>query len=174
MSFSHWKRWLLIAAAVMVVSACSEAPSSPFDGKPAPDFAVSPLKPAGDISLSQYKGKVVVLDFWATWCGPCRQIMPELATFQEKYKDQGFEVIGITAENRTTVQKFFEAMGPIGYTIALDSQLQANNRYRIGSLPTTVLIGRDGNVIHYEVGVDNSVGLAPLEERIKQALQQKV
>lgn len=165
---------MAMAASLLLVGACAEPPSSPLDGKPAPQVAVQPLQPGGDIRLSDYKGKVVLLDFWATWCGPCRGIMPQLGEFQEKYRDQGLVILGITDENRTTVQQFFAAVGPSKYTIAIDPTQRAGAAYGVSAMPTTVLIGRDGKVRHVETGVDTSVGIAPLEERIKAALAEKI
>jgi thiol-disulfide isomerase/thioredoxin len=139
-------------------------------GNAAPNFTVAPVKPGGDIRLADYKGKVVLLDFWATWCGPCIAIMPELGEIQKKYGDRGLAVVGVTDENATTVQKFLQSKGDLGYTLVLDRQGRTNLQFGVRSYPTTVLIGRDGKVIHYEVGVDPRAGLAELEEKIKKAL----
>ncbi|MGV3617553.1 MAG: peroxiredoxin family protein [Fimbriimonas sp.] len=165
-----------IASALFVVAllaGCSSSPpepSSPLVGKVAPAFRLPPVRPAGDISLADYKGKVVLLDFWATWCGPCVKIMPQIGELHKKHADKGLVVIGISTETPTTVAKFKERVLDPGYEMVTDTTSVVNFKYGVTNLPTTVLIGRDGKIRHYEVGADPQEGVATLEKEIEKAL----
>lgn len=160
----------------LVVLGCSdtaEGPKSPWVGKAAPAFAVKPVRPAGDITLDSLKGKVVLLDFWATWCGPCLQIMPRVSELSKKHRDAGLVVVGISNETPTTVSKFRDDRFDPGYDLAVDPGNRTNLLYGVTNLPTTVLIGRDGKVRHYEVGADPEHGIADLEKAVEAALAEK-
>lgn len=138
-------------------------------GRPAPDWT---LKDADgkDVSLKDLKGKVVVLDFWATWCGPCKKAMPLVQKLHETYKDKGLVVFGANCwENKDKDPAAF--MKENGYTYGL--LLKADDvakAYRVKGIPTFYVIGKDGKIVY------SAVGLAPeretdLEETIKTALK---
>jgi thiol-disulfide isomerase/thioredoxin len=106
-------------------------------------------------SLEQFKGKVVLLDLWATWCGPCRMEIPGFIRLQEKYRDKGFEIVGVSldpvdsrgAGGAAAVGPFVKQMG-INYTIWMVNNIQALGQYPLSrGYPTTYLIGRDGRTI---------------------------
>ena len=124
-------------------------------GKPAPDFTLQDLK--GDwISLSDFRGQPVVLNFWATWCMPCRAEIPSLEALYTKYKDQGLAVIGVNSETDYMKVKHF-AEPRISYTVLLDGTTQSQG-YDISGIPCTYYIDRKGIVRH------RSVGFAPGDE----------
>lgn len=113
-------------------------------GKPAPDFTLQ--TPDGEeVSLSDYKGKVVMINFWASWCEPCRLETPELEKAYEAHKDQGFEILGVNlAENEVTVNGFIKNQG-MTYPVVLDRDKSiAIDTYKVKPLPTSYFVDRDG------------------------------
>ena len=118
-----------------------------FRDKPAPSFTLKTVD-GKTVSLSDYKGKAVLLNFWATWCGPCKLEMPWLIDMQKKYAAQGFTVLGISEDDGSTkeVRDFMSKMGVDYPVLMYDDQL--NKAYGgIDYLPTSYYIGRDGKVI---------------------------
>lgn len=106
--------------------------------------------------LADYSGKVLIVDLWATWCGPCKQEIPHLVEIAKEYKDKGVEVIGLTNENPETdaewVKKFSEAFNinyPIGWA---NDEMQAGLTRGRNSIPQTFIIGRDGKIVRHFVG----------------------
>jgi peroxiredoxin len=121
--------------------------------KDAPDFALK--NAAGNrLSLSDYKGKVVVLNFWATWCGPCKVEIPWFIDLQKRYEAQGFTVLGVSMdEEGWSVVSPYVAQQKINYPIVVANE-DVNMRYGgIEALPTTFVIGRDGKVAYVHAGL---------------------
>lgn len=122
-----------------------------LSGKPAPEFSVRGLDGA-TYTLESLKGKPVLLDFWATWCMPCRQSMPVLEKLHQAYKDQGLVVLAVnTGEDRDTVSEFLKK-SPVPYASALSGDSGIMQAYQVSAFPTFVMIGRDGKVVAHEVG----------------------
>ena len=119
----------------------------------APEFA---LKDADGktVHLSDYRGKVVLLDFWATWCGPCKIEIPWFKEFQRRYKDKGFEVIGVSMDDDgwEAVKPFAAEMG-INYRIVIGNDSTADAYGGVSALPTTFVIDRKGKIAAVHVGV---------------------
>jgi thiol-disulfide isomerase/thioredoxin len=115
--------------------------------------------------LGQWRGKVVVVNFWATWCAPCREEIPLFVKLQEKYRDRGLQFIGIAIDQPEKVRPFAAELGMnfpilIGGVDALDLTRALGNRASV--LPFTVVIGRDGKIVSSEVGVAKEARLEPL------------
>lgn len=123
------------------------------DRKEAPEFA---LKDADGkaVRLADYRGKVVLLNFWATWCGPCKIEMPWFMEFERKYKDRGFAVIGISMDEEgwQVVKPFITDMA-VNYRVLQGDDKTAQSYGGVDALPTTFLIDRDGKVAHTLVGL---------------------
>src|SRR5258708_7836638 len=135
--------------------------------KAAPEFE---LKDADGktVRLSDYKGKVVLLDFWATWCGPCKIEIPWFIALERKYKDQGFAVIGVSMdEEGWTVVKPFISELAINYRVLQGSDSTAQLYGGVEALPTTFLIDRDGKIAATHVGL---AGKDDFEDGIKKLM----
>jgi thiol-disulfide isomerase/thioredoxin/Cu/Ag efflux protein CusF len=119
---------------------------------PAPDFTLPTLSGAS-IRFPDLRGKVVLLNFWATWCGSCRAEMPTLDALYRQYKDRGLEVLAVNLDTApiAKIQTFVDKAG-VSYRVGLDSSSSTARTYRVLVLPTTYLIDRAGNVIVREVG----------------------
>ena len=128
---------------------CSAALS--MQGESAPNFT---LKSAdGDnIRLSEYLGHVVMLNFWATWCGPCRQEMPHLNQLYETYKNLGFVVLGVNLDEKKRQARSLTSELGVTYPNVFDQDKKVSQSYRVDAMPTTVLIDRDGSVRHVHRG----------------------
>jgi cytochrome c biogenesis protein CcmG/thiol:disulfide interchange protein DsbE len=121
--------------------------------KAAPNFS---LKDSDGkmVRLSDYKGKVVLLDFWATWCGPCKIEIPWLKDFQRRYKDKGFEVIGISMDEEgwQVVKPFVSEVG-INYRVVIGDDSTAQLYGGVDALPTAFVIDREGRIAAVHVGL---------------------
>ena len=116
----------------------------------APAFTLPSLN--GEVSLSDYRGKVVYLDFWASWCGPCRQSFPWMQQMQEKYRASGVEFIAINLdENRQDAEAFMQKQG-VSFTIVFDPSGTTPKLYKIPGMPSSFIIGKDGMILFSHVG----------------------
>lgn len=126
----------------------------PLTGKPAPDFELEQLD-GGKVTLAKHKGKdVVLLDFWATWCGPCRKSLPLLADMAAKFKDKGLVFYAINQRENSKAIKDFLAAQAFKLTVALDSDGKVGSDYGVEGIPQSVLIGKDGRVQVVHIGYD--------------------
>jgi thiol-disulfide isomerase/thioredoxin len=143
--------WIL--AAVLAVPALAAA----ADG-PAPDFqlASSGGKP---VSLAQYKGQVVMINFWATWCGPCRTEMPVLEQLHKKYKPMGFTMMGVNVEPDSAGAVDWLKATPVTFPILFDTDSKVSKLYAVSGMPSTVIVDRKGKLryLHrgYKAGDEN-------------------
>jgi thiol-disulfide isomerase/thioredoxin len=141
-------------------------------GAPAPDFQLKSLSAADGklVKLSDYKGKAVLVNFWATWCEPCKVEMPWFVEFQKQYGAEGLVVMGIAQDDSgdDAIRKFAQTMG-VTYPI-LQGKNAVGNAYGAEFLPTTVYIGRDGKIVDRVTGL---VSKSEIEDNIKKALAQK-
>jgi peroxiredoxin len=114
----------------------------------APPFTLERLG-GGTSSLTEFRGKVVLLNFWATWCGPCRAEMPSLEALSHEFRSQDFLVVGISTdyEGAEIVQPFMDSFG-LTFSILLDPQMQVNDRFEVRSLPTSIVLDRRGVIRH--------------------------
>jgi cytochrome c-type biogenesis protein len=135
---------------------------------PAPDFALTKLE-GQQLRLSELRGRVVMLNFWATWCGPCRAEIPELNVMQREMKDQGLTIIGVSWDDTVEGVKEFQQELPQDYTILLNGEGVQSLFGGIPSLPTTYLIDRDGRIRQKIIGAR---GRAVFEAAIKPLLDE--
>jgi len=117
----------------------------------AKNFSLKSLKGNGEISLEDFKGKPVVVNFWATWCGPCKQEIPFFEKTWREYKDKGVIFIGIDVmDDKDSAIKFIDKLG-VSYINLYDPSGKTSNSYRVVALPATFFIDKDGNIAvkHY-------------------------
>jgi thiol-disulfide isomerase/thioredoxin len=152
-------RYWVAPAKVQYVSS-SEHPT-------APDFTVTDFS-GGQVSLSDMRGKVLLLDFWATWCGPCRSEIPSFVQFANRYRDQGFRVLGIVTQDSPRNVPGFYRQFRMNYTVAMGND-RLDDLYGVRGLPTTYLIGRDGRIYARVVG---AVDTSYIEREIRKLLSE--
>ena len=153
------RRWALFAAAVAILASC-ESPipdnfhlKSANERKPTPDFALKDATGA-TVKLSDYKGKVVLLNFWATWCGPCKVEIPWFMDFQKAYKDRDFAVVGVSMdEDGWDAVKPYVEQKKMNYRVVLGNDQVSQLFGNVDSLPTTIVIDREGRIASMHVGL---------------------
>jgi peroxiredoxin len=168
-----FRRVTVLGACLMLAAialGCADQSPRAISGSPkvAPDFSLIDSKGA-TLKLSDYRGKVVLLDFWATWCHGCRTEIPWYMEFENKYKDKGLAVIGVSMDTDWNTVKPFMAKEEMNYPVVIgnDGLLE---RYGSHSMPATYLIDRDGRIADYHIGVVNK---DQFESEIKKLLMEK-
>jgi thiol-disulfide isomerase/thioredoxin len=134
-------------------------------GKPAPDLQVTDMdgKP---IALSAYKGKIILLDFWTTWCPPCRADGPALDKLYSSYGGKNLMIVGVSvSEERKVVEKFLHEH-PHRYPVVLTSENEMPKAYQIGAFPTYIVIDKDGNLV---TATEGDKGFSSLRKMLKKA-----
>jgi len=147
------------ALALIILAGCSYAPPGRAAVKPAAKRNPAPaftLKDAQgkSFNLAEYKGKVVLLNFWATWCGPCKLEIPWFVEFEKNYRDKGFAVLGVSMdEEGWEVVKPYVDRVKLNYRVAIGNDVMAQLYGGVESLPTSFLIDRDGKIAAVHVGL---------------------
>lgn len=147
-------------AALAVVS-----PVSANDvGLPAPAFSLPSAK-GEPVALDKLRGKVVYVDFWASWCGPCRRSFPWMNEMQQKYGSKGFVVVGVNVDKKRTDADRFLAQNPANFTIAFDEAGTTPSAYAVKGMPSSYLIDGTGKIVYVERGFTDE-NKAQIEQRI--------
>ncbi|HYO79028.1 MAG TPA: redoxin family protein [Thermoanaerobaculia bacterium] len=135
------------------------------EGKPAPAFTLKTFdgKP---VSLDDFRGKVVLLDFWGTFCIPCVKALPELQALHAKYASRGFAVVGVTVDERATMVQKATSRAKVTYPI-VQATPAVWSAYKVNALPSLVLVGRDGKIVRrYGGEADRAAMLATIEQAL--------
>ena len=138
---------------------------SALEGQKASDFSLERLDDTKPVKLSDLKGNVVLLDFWATWCGPCRSWMPIVAKAHREYADKGLRVFAVNERETEVKVKSYLTRQKIDVPVLMDRSGEVGTMYKASSIPLTVVIGRDGNVVRVMVGLHG-------EEDLKDVLEE--
>ena len=141
------------------------------EGMAAPDFALADLRTGKTVHLSDFKGRAVLLNFWATWCPPCKVEIPWFVELQKQYEAQGLTVVGVILLDDAAKEKQLQFVSDmkINYPILVGTEQVGNAYGNIENLPTTFYIGRDGKVVKSVLGLRSH---ADIESLVKQALSQ--
>ncbi|MCL6546619.1 MAG: TlpA family protein disulfide reductase [Bryobacteraceae bacterium] len=174
MKFTSRSLRLALAMLILAAAACSPTQSGAArkvkqqgDRKLAPDFALKDVNGA-TVRLSDYRGKVVLLNFWATWCGPCKIEIPWFIEFEQKHKDRGFAVLGISMDDGGwEVVRPFLARMKVNYRTLMGDETVAELYGGVASLPTSFLIDREGRIASAHLGL---VSKSVYENEIEQLL----
>jgi peroxiredoxin len=140
--------WSLAGCIALLVPLAASAVE---EGKTAPDFTLKSLA-GNNLKLSEMTGNVVLINFWASWCGPCREEMPLLNALHKKYEPLGFSVLAINVEENVDAARGFMKNFPVEFPVLLDNTNQVSQRYKVIAMPTTVVVDRDGNVRYLHQG----------------------
>ena len=143
-------RKALLGATLIIFTATGLA-ASDLAGKAAPDFVLRSAS-GENMRLSEYRGDVVMINFWATWCGPCRQEMPLLDDLYSRYQRVGFNLLGVNIDDDSArAMKMVKELG-INFPVLFDESKQVSKLYQVEAMPVTILIDREGMVRHVHHG----------------------
>lgn len=147
-----------IVALVFTVFAASSLASSGMEGHEAPDFALK-SSTGQNLRLSEFRGDVVMINFWATWCGPCRQEMPHLDDLYARYQRVGFNLLAVNIDDDSSrAMNMIEELG-VNFPVLFDARKQVSELYEVEAMPVTVIVDREGTVryVHhgYKPGYEN-------------------
>jgi len=150
---------VIFLGAILFNSISSKGTTGPLDlpaelgvvGTLAPDFELATAE-GGKAKISDYRGKIVMLNFWATWCGPCQREIPDFIGFQQKYGPKGLTIIGVALDEAGKVTDFIKA-SRINYPVLIGNGEIAQAYGGVRSIPTTVLIDREGKIINSFTGL---------------------
>jgi peroxiredoxin len=144
-SIKHWFRVTAIASTAIVSSLVGASSSI------APAFTL-PSRSGDNVSLEHLKGQVVMLNFWASWCGPCRQEMPLLDQMHKRYSALGFTLVGVNVEANTKDAERWLEQTPVSFPVLFDKDSKVSELYEVSAMPSTVFIDRKGNVRYLHRG----------------------
>ncbi len=136
---------------LVTVFAATSLASSGLEGQLAPDFALKSSS-GENLRLSEYRGNVVMINFWATWCGPCRQEMPLLDELYVRYERVGFSLLGVNIDDDSRrAMQMIEELG-VSFPVLFDARKEVSRLYEVEAMPVTVLVDRAGNVRYVHHG----------------------
>ncbi len=131
--------------------AATSLASSDLEGQMAPDFALK-SSTGQNLRLSEFRGDVVMINFWATWCGPCRQEMPLLDELYSRYERVGFNLLGVNIDDDSRrAMQMIEELG-VNFPVLFDAQKVVSKLYEVEAMPVTILVDREGNVRYVHHG----------------------
>ncbi|MEW8390570.1 MAG: TlpA disulfide reductase family protein [Candidatus Thiodiazotropha sp.] len=140
----------LILVTVCLVFACGDALAAKAQPM-APDFTLK-SREGVNIKLSELRGQVVMVNFWASWCGPCRQEMPLLQQLFERYQSLGFSLLGVNVdEDRAAADKMLKDL-PVSFPILYDDRSKVSKEYQVKAMPSTFMVDRDGRIRYLHKG----------------------
>jgi len=140
-----------LLGAILVIFTVSTLAASSLEGQVAPDFVLRSAT-GENLRLSEYRGDVVLINFWATWCGPCRQEMPLLDDLYGRYKRVGFNLLGVNIdEDSRRAMQMVQELG-VNFPVLFDENKEVSKLYEVEAMPVTILVDREGIVRHVHHG----------------------
>ena len=149
MKHQVWLKLLVIVVGIVLLSACAHAYAVEV-GQSAPDFSLSSMG-GQKTSMSDFKGKAIILNFFATWCPPCKGEIPDFVELQKTYGDKGFTFIGVSLCNAQDTKTLADKLG-INYPVLIDDGKVSVAYGPVRSIPTTFVINKDGKVVNMYIG----------------------
>jgi peroxiredoxin len=141
----------ILPGIILAIFAASSLASSSLEGQSAPDFVLK-SSTGNNMRLSEYRGDVVMINFWATWCGPCRQEMPLLDDLYGRYQRVGFTLLGVNIDDDSRrAMKMIDELG-VSFPVLFDESKDVSKLYAVEAMPVTVLVDREGTVRHVHHG----------------------
>jgi thiol-disulfide isomerase/thioredoxin len=148
----------------------SGASSNELVGKSAPSFSVASANGKGKVDIGSLKGKVVIVDFWATWCGPCKESFPKLQELYTKYNSNGLEIVGLSEDDENQgIAEFGQAHGAVKFPIGWDDGKSIAGQYKPPTMPTSFIVDKNGIVRFAHVGYHDN-DQAEIEKELKTLL----
>jgi len=144
-------RFTRLVLGAALVAAAVATPAAVTPSSKAPDFALRSLE-GPNMRLQEQRGRVVMVNFWATWCGPCRVEMPHLARLYEKYRASGFQLLGVNIDEDPSQAAAVANKLGLRFPVLLDTEKKVSKLYDLSTMPSTVLIDRDGKVRYVHRG----------------------
>ncbi|MFQ6023611.1 MAG: TlpA family protein disulfide reductase [Acidiferrobacterales bacterium] len=160
-----WHNVPLVVALLVVFVAISAEGATKIGGM-APNFTLKSMS-GKNLRLSEYRGEVVMINFWATWCGPCRQEMPILDQLYKRYRDVGFALLGVNIDGKAVKARHMVKRLKVTYPILFDSEKSVSQLYDVNAMPTTVMIDRDGRLRYVHRGY-----LSGYEDKYRQQIRE--
>ncbi|MFQ3251440.1 TlpA disulfide reductase family protein [Glaciecola sp.] len=137
---------LLAGATLLALSVASvSAMAKPASGELSPDFTLK-SRDGGNIKLSEQRGNIVMVNFWASWCGPCREELPAFEELYQEYQDMGVEILAVNVDDEAEKANVLLQDIEVSFPVLYDTSGEVSELYDVSAMPTTVLIDRDGNV----------------------------
>ena len=146
----HFKSVSLAIITIVALISSGIAAASIVEGK-APDFTLKSAK-GNNMKLSEYRGEVVMINFWASWCAPCREEMPILNDMYLKYRDMGFTLLGVNVEEDPAGAKKMMQDLKVAFPVLYDTTNEVTKLYDVEAMPSTILVDRDGNMRYLHRG----------------------
>lgn len=140
----------LLLTLFLLTTSASYSFAATISGK-APNFTLKSMS-GENLKLSEYRGQVVMMNFWASWCAPCRQEMPLLEDLYKKYKGLGFTLLGVNVEEDSRKASTLLRSIKVSFPILFDSKNKVSKLYKVSAMPTTIIIDRDGNMRYLHLG----------------------
>jgi cytochrome c biogenesis protein CcmG, thiol:disulfide interchange protein DsbE len=151
----HKKIILAFSCLALLFVLNTSAQAAEDEGIVAPNFTLKNLN-GEDVSLSQFRGKYVLVNFWATWCGPCKVEMPSLEALYQRFKNKKFALLAISNDMfGATIVKPFVKANNLNFSVLLDQRLKASNAFGVTSLPATFMIDPEGKIIGALLGAED-------------------
>ncbi|MCG8610630.1 MAG: TlpA family protein disulfide reductase [Pseudomonadales bacterium] len=148
--FKRWSRQFVFRSSMPAMLFLLSLPVVAQAAQPAPDFNLPTRN--GDFALSTLRGKVVLLDFWASWCGPCRESFPWMNQMQEKYGKSGLAIVAVNLDQNRADANQFLARIPAQFKVAFDPEGITPEQYNVMGMPTSVLLNPDGSIHSTHIG----------------------
>lgn len=143
---SNLRKLLVVGAAALSLSLASvNAMAKPVSGEKSPDFTLK-SRDGGNMKLSEQRGNIVLVNFWASWCGPCREELPAFEELYQEYQDMGVEILAVNVDDEAEKANVLLQDIEVSFPVLFDTSGDVSKLYDVSAMPTTVLVDRDGNV----------------------------